>query len=213
MLDRAFEKASQILRPGISELEVFEAIYTSLLDSLGAPFRLDCDIGFGANTSSAEHQPTSKKLQPGENVLIDLYPNLGGYVADYTRNFVLGSASAEQLRQHAVLEQALQAVEQLLRPGVPASEVDRAARLSIEQAGYGEFIYQHHTGHGFGLTTPEPPWIIPANHAPLQPGMLIAIEPAIYHPAQAGMRLEGDYLITETGFERLDGFPRSLGEA
>jgi Xaa-Pro aminopeptidase len=42
--------------------------------------------------------------------------------------------------------------------------------------------------------------------------MILAIEPAIYLPSHSGMRLESDYLITESGFERLDGFPRRLGE-
>ncbi len=210
MLDLAFEKAHLVLQPGISELEIFETIYTNLVDSLGAPFHLECDIGFGAHTLAAEPRPTSKQLLPGETVLIDLYPNLGGYVADYTRNFIAGKPSDGQLDQHKALEQALSSAEKILRPGVMASEIDRVVRSSIGEAGYGEFIYQHHTGHGFGLTSPEPPQIIPANQHKLLPGMVIAIEPAIYHPTQGGMRLEGNYLITESGFETLDGFPRRL---
>jgi Xaa-Pro aminopeptidase len=210
MLDLAFENACQVIQSGISELEVFETIFTNLVDSLGAPFLLECDIGFGANTLTAEPRPTSKRLLPGETVLIDLYPNLGGYVADYTRNFVAGKPSGGQLDQHKALEQALSSAEKILRPGVMASEIDRIVRSSIEEAGYGKFIYQHHTGHAFGLTSPESPMIVPANPSRILPGMIIAIEPGIYHPIQGGMRLEGNYLITEDGFETLDGFPRRL---
>jgi Xaa-Pro aminopeptidase len=210
MLDRAFRTAQQVIRPEMTELELYGVLYNELTNALGSPFALDCDIGSGPRTLLDEPQPTMRRLQPGETILIDLFPNLGGYVADYTRNFVLGQPSEGQRNQHAALEKALKNAESILRPGVTAAEIDRIARSTLEAEGFAKTMYQHHSGHAFGLTTPEPPVIIPANPSPLQAGMVIAIEPGIYHPEVGGMRLEGNYLITENGFERLDGFPAEL---
>jgi Xaa-Pro aminopeptidase len=209
-LDRAFEVAAKTIKPGISELQVFGAIYSSLAQSLGGPLILDCNFGSGERSVSNEPQPTNKLLQLGETILIDLFPNLGGYVADYTRNFVVGDPTDGQRAQHVVLEKALSAAQALLRPGVLASEVDRLVRRIIEEEGFGEFAHQHHSGHAFGLTIPEPPWIIPADHTPLRSGMVIAVEPGIYHPINGGMRLEGNFIINEDGCQSLAGFPATL---
>ena len=68
----------------------------------------------------------------------------------------------------------------------------------------------HHSGHGVGLLAWEDPWIGPSAHGSLAKGMTIAIEPGLYVPGWGGMRLEGNYLITATGFDRLDRFPSTL---
>ena len=65
----------------------------------------------------------------------------------------------------------------------------------------------HHSGHGVGLLAWEDPWIGPSAHGSLAEGMTIAIEPGLYVPGWGGMRLEGNYLITATGFDRLDPVP------
>ena len=209
-LDKAFEVAKKEIRPGVSEIEVFGTIFTSLAQSLGGPFTLDCNFGSGPRALVEEPQPTGKLIVDGEVVMIDLFPNMGGYVADYTRNFVVGKPTDGQLAQHEVLEKALAAAEGSLRPGVKVSDIDQLVRKVIEDEGYGEFAYQHHTGHAFGLTIPEPPLLIAEDHTPLQAGMVIAVEPGIYHPVYGGMRLEGNYIITENGCEPLVGFPAKL---
>lgn len=210
LLERGFAAAAATIRPGVSELQVYSAVYSALAEGLGGQFVLDCVFASGPRTLSAEPQPTNRRLRQGETVLIDLFPNLGGYVADYTRNFIVGEPTAAQLAQHAALEHALTTAAALLRPGVPASAIDRAACHTIEEAGFAAHAYQHHTGHGFGLLSPEPPWLIPGDHTPLRAGMVIAIEPAIYHPINGGMRLEGNYIITEDGYEALDTYPAIL---
>jgi Xaa-Pro dipeptidase len=209
-LGQAFEAAANSIKPEVSELQVFGAIYSSLAESIGGPLVLDCDIGSGRRSLDTEPQPTHKLLHPGETVLIDLFPNLGGYVADYTRNFVVGKPTDDQRTQHAALEKALSAAQALLRPGVQASEVDYLVHKIIEEEGFGKFAHIHHSGHAFGLVIPEPPWLIPADHSALRSGMVIAVEPGIYHPINGGMRLEGNFIITEDGCQSLAGFPATL---
>jgi Xaa-Pro aminopeptidase len=108
-----------------------------------------------------------------------------------------------------VLEAALTAGGSALRPGARASDVDRAVRSVVADALDG-YTYPHHTGHGFGLQPQEPPYLIPSDEMPLEPGMIVAVEPGIYLPDTRGMRLEGNYLITEDGCEALSDYPMEL---
>jgi Xaa-Pro aminopeptidase len=210
ILDRGFEIASKSIRAERSELEAFCDIYSAMVKVHGDPFVLDCCFGSGSRSLIFEPQPTTKPMHRGEVVLLDMFPNLKGYVADYTRNFVVEAPSEAQIDQHRVLEEALKSAESILRPNVSSSQLDKVVRSTIENEGYGQFMYSHHTGHGFGLFSPEPPWIIPGDQTELQPGMVIAIEPGIYHPENGGMRLEGNYIITEDGYESLAGYPAEL---
>ena len=79
------------------------------------------------------------------------------------------------------MREAQQAGFEAVRPGVQCQEVDRAARRVITDAGYGErFI--HRTGHGIGLTTHEPPYMVEGETQPLVPGMCFSIEPGDLPP-------------------------------
>jgi Xaa-Pro dipeptidase len=209
-LDQAFELVAAIAQPGMSEIELFGEIYKLLAKLQGSPINLECNMASGLRTIKSEPQPTKKILETKDLLLIDLFPMLGGYGADYTRNYVLSEANDDQIKQHKVLEKALLAAEAILHPDIAASDIDRIVRKVIEDEGYGMYAHQHHSGHAFGLAIPESPWLIPADHARLKAGMVIAVEPGIYHPINGGMRLEGDYIITTDGCESLSGFPPLL---
>ncbi len=82
-------------------------------------------------------------------------------------------------------------------------EIDRTARRVIADAGYGEqFI--HRTGHGIGVTTHEPPYIVEGEEQPLVPGMCFSIEPGIYLAGRFGVRIEDIVTVTRDGGRRLN---------
>ena len=72
---------------------------------------------------------------------------------------------------------------------VECQEIDRAPRQVISDAGYGDnFI--HRTGHGIGLTTHEPPYMVEGETHKLEPGMCFSIEPGIYLAGRFGVGIE-----------------------
>lgn len=145
-----------------------------------------------------------------EPLLIDFGATFDGYPADITRTFCLGTPNDELRRIHDIVRRANEAACAVAGPGVPAGEVDRAARELIRKEGYGDF-FTHRTGHGMGLEIHELPQIAEAVEAPLQPGEVFTVEPGIYLPGNAGVRVEDDLLVTDDGVEILTSFSRGLG--
>ena len=107
------------------------------------------------------------------------------------------------------MQEANAAARAIIKPGIEAQEVDRAARQVIDKAGYGEYFI-HRTGHGMGLEIHEEPNIVEANDRLLEPGMVFTVEPGIYVPGLGGVRIEDNVLVTETGCETLTTLPREL---
>jgi Xaa-Pro aminopeptidase len=107
-----------------------------------------------------------------------------------------------------VLAAQQQAVE-VIRPGTPAQEVDRAARGVIARAGYAD-RFTHRTGHGIGLDVHEEPYIVEGNTLPLEEGMTFSVEPGIYFPGEFGLRVEDIVVVTQEGAERLNRCSRAL---
>ena len=98
---------------------------------------------------------------------------------------------------------AQQAGFEAVRPRVSCQEIDRVARAVIEDAGYGEYFI-HRTGHGIGLTTHEPPYLVRGEERPLVPGMCFSIEPGIYLPGRFGVRIEDIVTVTASAGRRLN---------
>lgn len=207
--DHAFEAARQAIRPGATELDVFAAVHREILLRHGAPFTLQGDFVSGPRTEKIGGPPTDRKLEPGDQFIMDLFPVLNWYKGDFTRCFVVGRASPQQEERHRILENALAAGAAAIRPGIRACDLDAVVRGAIGKAGYGEY-FPHHSGHAIGLGHPEPPYIVPADPSPLLPRMVITLEPGIYLPGMGGMRLEQNYLVTEDGAEPLSTFPLTL---
>jgi aminopeptidase len=209
VLEAGFDAARATIRPGATELAVWAAVHEAMMATEGAPFPLEGNFASGPRTLEKEPQATNRRIDAGDTVFIDLYPVINGYAADLTRAFVAGQPTEVQRDRHAILSDALLTGAAMLRPGVRACDVDRAVRSRVAQA-LGGYVYPHHTGHALGLQSQEQPMLIPGDDTVLEAGMVIAIEPGAYLPDTGGMRVEGNYLITETGSESLSEYPIEL---
>ena len=87
---------------------------------------------------------------------------------------------------------------------------DRVARDVIEKAGFGKY-FGHGLGHGIGREIHELPSMRKTGgDDELRPGMVVTVEPAIYLPGEAGVRIEDDVLITHSGCEVLSTIDRTF---
>jgi len=103
---------------------------------------------------------------------------------------------------------ALKAGESVLKAGTRAADVYAAVSSTFTDAGRAPL--PHHAGHGIGLAHPEPPILVPESEDVLLAGDVITLEPGSYEQGIGGMRFEHNYLITETGAERLSNHKISL---
>jgi Xaa-Pro aminopeptidase len=100
---------------------------------------------------------------------------------------------------------ALEAV----RPGVAGRDADAAGRDVIEAAGHGG-EFGHAIGHGVGLEIHEGPRLAATSDTTLVPGSVVTVEPGIYVPGRAGVRIEDLVVVTEHGCERLTPFSKEF---
>jgi Xaa-Pro aminopeptidase len=166
-------------------------------------------VASGPNGADPHHSAGDRVISVGDAVVLDFGGLMDGYGSDTTRTVSVGPPSSALKEVHGIVLRAQQAAFEAVRPGVSCQEIDRVARAVITAAGYGErFI--HRTGHGIGVTTHEPPYLVKGEERELVPGMCFSIEPGIYLPGQFGVRIEDIVTVTESGGRRLNNTDRGL---
>lgn len=208
-IDRVHSRVPGWLRPGRSEREVGRDIAEAILAE--GHVRVDFVIvASGPNAASPHHETGDRLITAGDPVVVDIGGTTrSGYCSDATRTYAVGTPPADFLAYYEVLLEAQETACSIVAPGVPAHDVDRAARDVIAAAGYGE-RFVHRTGHGIGLETHEEPYLVAGNDEPLAAGMAFSIEPGIYLPGRHGARIEDIVVCTASGGERLNHRPREL---
>ncbi len=166
-------------------------------------------VGSGPNGANPHHEMGERVIQRGDMVVLDFGGLKDGYGSDTTRTVHVGPPTTSEQEIFDIVRRAQQAGFEAVRPGVPCQEIDRSARRVIEEAGYGEYFI-HRTGHGIGLTTHEPPYMVEGEQQTLVPGMCFSIEPGIYLPGRFGIRIEDIVTVTETGGRRLNNTSHEL---
>jgi Xaa-Pro aminopeptidase len=161
-------------------------------------------VGSGPNGANPHHEAGERVIEPGDTVVLDFGGLMHGYGSDTPRTVHVGPDPDQEVRAvHEVVRRAQQAAFEAVRPGVSCEDIDRVARAMITDAGYGPYFI-HRTGHGIGVTTHEPPYIVKGERQPLVPGMCFSIEPGIYLPGRFGVRIEDIVTVTDDGGRRLN---------
>lgn len=207
--DAGHAAARESVRAGASEFDMYRAVHAAVLEAAGRPALVYGDFrGLSATTPKAGGLPTGYTLQTGDLFLLDYSVVLDGYRSDFTNTLAVGAPTDEQEMLMRLCESALAAGEEKLRARAAARDVYAAVSTPLEQAGYGEL--PHHAGHGIGLGHPEPPILVPESDDTLIAGDVVTLEPGLYVEGIGGMRIEHNYLITESGRERLSNHLISL---
>ncbi len=193
-------------QPGISEREVVARIDAALMRGGTEQMGYPTILGSGPRTVASCFQPTDRCIGDGEIVQLDCAPMLDGYKADFSRVVLAGAARpAAALRLVETAAEMYEACAKRLRAGTACSEVARAGLAAAQRRGYGranlfrsanypDMVFM---AHGLGLENPEPPGLLTlTNHTPLEPNMVINLEPILLDPGVGGARIETSFVVT-----------------
>jgi Xaa-Pro aminopeptidase len=200
------------IRPGQTELAMAARLEYEMKcrGASGIAFGTICAVG--PNAALPHATPGKRRVKRGSAILFDWGARVGGYCSDLTRMVFVGSIPPKIGEIYdAVLTAQVLAVK-ALAPRVRMCDVDRIARASIDQAGFGD-RFTHGLGHGLGLDVHESPSLSWRSKEKLQPGMVVTVEPAIYLPGVGGVRIEDDVLITSTGHRVLSRLSKKRNDA
>ena len=206
--DQAYEEIVKVRFAGRSETEVGGDL-ADLLRQFGHSQVDFTVVGSGPNGANPHHEIGDRVIEDGDMVVLDFGGLKHGYGSDTTRTVHVGEPSQEERDVHEIVRLAQQAGFEAVKPGIECQEVDRVPRAVITEAGYGEYFI-HRTGHGIGITTHEPPYMVEGETHLVQPGMCFSIEPGIYLPNRFGVRIEDIVTVTSEGGRRLNQTPHEM---
>jgi Xaa-Pro aminopeptidase len=206
--DATYEELLSVRFAGRAEFEVAADLSRLLLEH--GHEQVDFTVvGSGPNGANPHHEAGDRVIREGDMVVLDFGGLCDGYGSDTTRTVHVGEPTREERRVHGIVREAQQEAFEAVRPGVPCQLIDRVARAVIENAGYGDHFI-HRTGHGIGVTTHEPPYMVEGEEQPLVPGMCFSVEPGIYLPGRFGVRIEDIVTVTQDGGRRLNNTDREM---
>jgi Xaa-Pro aminopeptidase len=199
---KLFDRALEVLRPGVKEVEVAAEMEYAARKSGADEMSFSTIIASGARSALPHGRATEQAIPKGAFVVCDFGVILSGYCSDQTRTVWVGMVPDDARRAYEAVKEAQQAAVDAVRPGIAVGEVDAAARKVLRKAGLGRY-FTHSIGHGVGLEIHEIPRVADGQKEILQPGMVITIEPGVYFPGKWGVRIEDMVGVTAGGCEVL----------
>src|SRR5271165_1250522 len=143
-----------------------------------------------------------RPIQKDEPTLFEIWVCADGYWTDLTKNACPGELTPAYQKLLDLLLRVFNDAVSFARDGASFPELDKLVRARIAEGGYpGQ--PSHPICHGVGARAHEWPYAHQAGGGAIKKGMVLAIEPGIYWPGGGGLRLEDNFLITETGSEKL----------
>ncbi|MCW5978141.1 MAG: aminopeptidase P family protein [Bryobacteraceae bacterium] len=199
------------LEPGMTEFQAYSIMNEAMVNRAHTSLPLLGDFACGVRAISEGGAPTSRRVEPGDLYILDIFPSWQGYVCDLCRTFVVGSPTELQQDAWAHVMAGHRLAAAILKPGAKARDVYQALRAHLETFAPAKGSFTHHAGHGLGMDAWEFPWLTPGSDHVIQEGEVVAFEPGLYsREMQGGIRLEHNYLVTKDGVTPLDSFPMEL---
>jgi Xaa-Pro aminopeptidase len=198
LMSEVLDEVIESLKPGLTEKSIAWQIEGLAREKGADSLAFPSIVASGPNGALPHALPTTRKLGPGEPIVLDVGVKLDGYCCDMTRTIFLGKPNPKFRKIYNIVRQAQLAALKEIRPGVESTYLDSVAREIIKDAGYGVY-FGHSLGHGVGLATHERPRLSPQLPVGLQEGMVVTVEPGIYLPGKGGVRLEEMVVIEKNG--------------
>lgn len=202
-VSRVMDHAWKSVKPGMTELQLFDMMQVEANRLIGEPVRLYGDVVSGPRCEDVGGPPSNRKMQADELVLLDFSIVVHGYRADIAATRFMGPKPPTELWvRHKALVEALSAASTHLKVGCGAAVIEQAVKRVISDAGFAGKM-PGHAGHGVGLMHPEPPFFVARSPESLLGREVVTIEPGIYEKGICGMRIEHNYYVSDSGVERL----------
>lgn len=199
------------VRAGMTELDVYAGIVAECTKAAGHPVVVYGDFAVSPGSAKRGGMATNHIIRAGEMLILDFSVVIRGYRSDFTNTLVVGAEpTAEQKRLFDLCVRAMAAGEGELKAGSACQRVYDAVRAVFEHAGVAD-SFPHHAGHGLGLSHPEAPFLVRYSTETLVEGDVVTLEPGLYVDGVGGIRIEHNYSITATGYERLSNHTIALG--
>jgi Xaa-Pro aminopeptidase len=209
MLGKAFLKVPELMREGMTELELSGALRNQIF-ALGGETVDFCMVQAGEDAADPHWSPSKRKIAKGLGVVIDAGCTLSGYNADITRTFLFGSNPELEDAYGQVLQAQKKGIR-AIGPGKSVGDVDAATRGPLEAKGLGKYFF-HRTGHGLGLEIHEEPYIVSGGKKALKQGMVFTVEPGVYLAGRYGVRIEDNVIVTQEGCDVISrSVPKEFG--
>ncbi len=220
IINEGHRKLLETARPGVLELMIYSEVQRIMMEKVIADIpdanfmvsKLNGAVWPPAISHDPHLVPTPfMAMEEGGPHVSGVGGQVDGYGVEIERTFFLGSVPENAKKPFEVSMAARAKAYELAKPGAVLSKIDEAVRKVIIDAGYGDNIL-HRTGHGFGITGHEAPYVALGDDRELVSGMLISVEPGIYIKGTGGFRHSDTVLITETGNLSLTEAPETLEE-
>ena len=203
-------RATSIIYDGLHRLETERQIKKYVLSvykkELGE-FSFKGDIVAGVRSSVGEGDASDYKIKEGDSIILDMLPRKDGVCADTTRTFFVGEPSNEQKVVYNVVKSALEKTEKILKPKIKACEIYNYMKEQLKPF---DKTFFHHAGHLIGFKRLQQPQFLPNKTDVLKVGDVVTLEPGVYIKNKFGVRLENDYIITESGCRKLFDYPLEI---
>lgn len=194
--DAAFAHFLENFEYGMTERDVALMLEFYMRKNGASGTSFDTIVASGKRSSMPHGVATDKVIGIGDFVTIDFGCRLDGYCSDMTRTLVVGKCSERQREIYETVLRAQKAALDIIAPAIKCSDIDKAARDVIKEAGFGEY-FGHSLGHSVGIEIHERPVFAPRSDEITEIGNVITVEPGIYIPGFGGVRIEDVIVIGE----------------
>jgi Xaa-Pro aminopeptidase len=210
--DKTFAHICGWIQPDMTEKEIQWEITRKMLELGADGIAFESIVASGPNGVMPHAHASSRRVQRGELITIDMGARYKGYCADMTRTICLGEPTETRMVElYETVLLSMKTCEAGLHAGISGKAADALARDILIAHDLGDY-YVHGTGHGIGLQIHEGPGLSP--RAPddvfLPAGSVVTVEPGVYIPGWGGLRIEDSGVVTEKGFEILTQSPTQL---
>jgi Xaa-Pro aminopeptidase len=230
LTESGMNRVARMLKPGVNEREVEAEFSHEFVRGFGG-FAYEPIIAAGESACILHYIDNNQTCEDGSLLLLDVAARKFGYMSDMTRTLPISGKFSE--RQRAVYDAVLRtfyAVRDAMRPGVTTRDLRRLCEelTAAECVGLGLIkpgeevrnaageipalkpYFMHGVAHHIGLDVHD----VGPNSAPLAPGHVLTVEPAIYIQAEAiGIRIENTVLVTDGApVDLMPGFPLEADE-